>query len=132
MEDDHKTVLDRMMKKIINRISDPDTMAACITVLTERDREYISRCNKHEGPIKGTQELLVRLKKRGPKAFPEFLNHLKEDCEDLAREIERELEGLRGRPYRSTPAVLRYSSTEETSKAEPEGRRRNAFGSCLK
>ncbi|KAK3717522.1 hypothetical protein QZH41_013789 [Actinostola sp. cb2023] len=69
-------------------ITDPKILAEVINVFTQSDREKIAAETRERGASYGVLELLNRLTKRGPKAFPQFLDGLeqmehKETAKDL-------------------------------------------------
>lgn len=57
-------------------------------ILVEQDSQCISAVCTAKGPIHATQnELLVRLKKRGPTAFPNFVAALRETGQSHAAQL---------------------------------------------
>lgn len=122
MNEVHKAVLREMMAEIMGQISEPDTLASCLTVLTPMDKEAIERKTRNAGDRKGTEELLKRLMKRGRKAFDAFLMQLRKlDHSELAGEIQRKVDEINPRPFHSTPAPSHSTSFEYSSTREQEG-----------
>lgn len=85
---------------IMQGIANPVFLSGCLsTIFTTSDKEEIQAKVNQSGPIGGAQHLIHLLEKRGPRAFPSFIDVLKSDAmkgEDLALELENEERRLRG------------------------------------
>ena len=100
MDQTHKKVLSHKTAVIMQRIGNPVFLSGCLsTVFTTSDKEEIQAKVNQLGPTGGAQHLIHLLEKRGPMAFPTFIDVLKSDAmkgEDLALELENEERRLRG------------------------------------
>ena len=100
MDQIHKKVLSNMSVVIMQRITNPVILSACLsTVFTASDREEIEAKDKQSGSTVATQHLIHLLEKRGPRAFKEFikaLNNFTMGHQELALELEIEERRLRG------------------------------------
>lgn len=69
-------ILDEELSNLSQEILEPDIIAGCISVFNDVDRQRITRECRERSAVHGVHELILRLKKRGPKAFLQFLEAL--------------------------------------------------------
>lgn len=104
MEQGIRDILKEHYQCMMSTITEPKILASNISVLTPVDLERIEAEARERGPGTGVFELLNRLQKRGPQAFPQLIEALKRTHYP---EIANKLEGqavTRGlhRPIRQT------------------------------
>jgi len=71
-------ILDADLKNLQREIADPQLIANLLSQLLETDKDRIHVEAKSNSRIHAIHELVARLKKRGSKAFPEFVKVLHE------------------------------------------------------
>ena len=100
MDPIHKKVLAKKTSVIMERVSNPVVLSGYLsTLFNNSDKEEIAASCNRLGATMGTQTLLSLLEKRGKKAYPLFIEVLKNSelkQEDLAMELENEERRLRG------------------------------------
>ena len=114
MNEIHRQVLANKTKEIVETLSQPRDMAdvSLRTLLSESDRQAISRETDRHGTLRASQLLVSTLEKRGLKAFSMFVDALRSETHkhwELADELEREVERLGGNIVRSGTLKLQYS-----------------------
>lgn len=109
MDSLHKKVLCNKTSAIMLRISNPTVLAAFLShIFTPSDKEEIAARQTNNGATVATQALIHLLEKRGPKAFQEFIDALKNDAikqDDLAEELENEERRLSGQDMRRSQSL---------------------------
>ena len=93
MDDEIRKLVKEYYDQMMNAITEPEMFAHDISVLTPVDLERIKSEARERGSSTGVFELLNRLQKRGPLAFQQLLDALrnpKHNCKHIAEELERE------------------------------------------
>ena len=92
MEERHREVLKTNWAKLRRDLKPADVVAS-INVLQQSDIERINAVTAQSGPMMGVDELLSRLRIRGPEAFPQFINALvKNGYKSLADDLLQDLQ----------------------------------------
>ncbi|EDO49365.1 predicted protein [Nematostella vectensis] len=120
MDERHKNVLRSLIPELSHGIQDPYMITGFMSnIFTESDCSEIRSSQTQSGPIRASEELVLKLMKRGKNAFNSFLTTLRNPKighKDLAQLIESRLDdGLQGHTGREVISRGPSSVSEASS-----------------